>query len=91
MNSVPVSGLAVAVMVAVPAARKLAVPDDVMFTTEALLELQVGTVVAPLALKVALPPTWYTTSGKFPTTCSGQGVMVSPVVTVAVAVPLTPL
>ena len=92
MNRVPVVVPAVAVIVAVPAARKVAVPPVVMFTTEELSEVQVTGGVAPLAVKVtAACPTLKTTSGKVPTTCCGQGLMVNPVVTVAVAVPLTPL
>lgn len=52
MNRVPVVVPVVAVIVAVPAAGKVAVPLVEMLTTEELSEVQVTVPVAPLAVKV---------------------------------------
>jgi hypothetical protein len=88
--------LSVAVMVAVPAIGKVAalLPDEAKLTEE-LLEVQVAELVTSVpfevAVKVWLLPTWKVTLATVPTVVVGQGLMVIPVGTVAVAVPVTPL
>lgn len=85
-------------IVAGPAAGKVAVlfEGDAKFTKLGLLEVQVAWFVtsAPpeVAVKAwAVAPTWKTILATVPTAVVGQGVMVIPVGTVAVAVPVTPL
>jgi hypothetical protein len=95
--SVPLAELVVAVIVAVPAVGNVAalLDGDAKFTKEELLEVQVAWLVTSeppeVAVKVWLPPTLNTTFVRVPDAVSGQGLMVRPVATVAVAVPLTPL
>jgi hypothetical protein len=90
--------LVVAVIVAVPAPGNVAVPleDEAKFTTLGLLEVQVAWLVTSEPLEVAvkawaLLPTLKVTFATVPTAVVGQGLMVMPVGTVAVAVPVTPL
>lgn len=81
-----------AVIVAWPATGKVAAPlEAVMFATPELLDVHVTVPLAPLAVNVWFEPAWKTTAGKFPTIWVGQGVMVRPVGTLAVAVPTAPL
>jgi len=65
IKSVPVVVPAVAVIVAVPALGKVAVPleEDAKLTNEELSDFHVTAPLAPLAVKVALLPTLKTTSG----------------------------
>jgi hypothetical protein len=98
IRRVPVAELVVAVIVAVPAPGKVAVllDGDAKFTTAELLEVQVAWLVTSEPLEVAvkawaLLPTLKVAATTVPTAVVGQGLMVMPVGTVAVAVPVTPL
>jgi hypothetical protein len=93
-----VTGLAVAVIVAVPALGKVAVllDGEAKFTIPELLEVQVAWLVTSEPPEVAVKawavlPTWKIIFATVPTAVVGQGLMVMPVGTVAVAVPVTPL
>jgi hypothetical protein len=96
INRVPglVPSLGVAFIVAVPVVGpKFATPllAEGKVTTPGVSDVHVTATLVPLAVNVVLEPAWKRTCGKFPTTCSGQGVIVRPEVTLAVAVPITPL
>ena len=90
--------LVVAVIVAVPAEGKVAVllDEDAKFTLAELLEVQLAELVTSEPPEVAVNawavlPTWKIIFAMVPTAVVGHGLIVNPVGTVAVAVPVTPL
>ena len=97
INRVQVSGLLDAVIVAVPAAGKVAVllDEEAKLTTLGLLEVQVDVLVTSVPFNVAVNacavlPTLKVILATVPTAVVGHGLIVIPVGTVAVAVPVTP-